>query len=76
VLVRLGALIRQYHDAAASFPWRGREWRLEARQPVETVCHNDLTPWNTVFRAGLPLAFIDWDAAAPGPRISDLGFIA
>ncbi|GLQ53852.1 aminoglycoside phosphotransferase family protein [Devosia nitrariae] len=76
VLVQLGALIRAYHDAAATFPWAGRTWRLEARQPVETVCHNDLTPWNTVFRAGLPVAFIDWDAAAPGPRAADLGFIA
>ncbi len=76
VLVHLGALIRAYHDAAATFPWAGREWRLEARQPVETVCHNDLTPWNTVFRAGLPVAFINWDAAAPGPRAWDLGFIA
>lgn len=76
VLVNLGALIRAYHDAAATFPWAGREWRLEARQPVETVCHNDLTPWNTVFQAGLPVAFIDWDAAAPGPRAWDLGFIA
>ena len=76
VLVHLGALIRAYHDAAATFPWAGREWRLEARQPVETVCHNDLTPWNTVFRAGLPVAFIDWDTAAPGPRVWDLGFIA
>lgn len=76
VLVHLGALIRAYHDAAATFPWSGRAWRLEAGQPVETVCHNDLTPWNTVFRAGLPVAFIDWDAAAPGPRAWDLGFIA
>lgn len=76
VLLHLGALIRAYHDAAASFPWTGREWRLKARQPVETVCHNDLTPWNTVFRTGLPVAFIDWDAAAPGPRAWDLGFIA
>ncbi len=68
VLVQLGALIRAYHDAAATFPWAGREWRLAARQPVETVCHNDLTPWNTVCRAGLAVAFIDWDTAAPGPR--------
>ena len=76
VIVHLGGLIRAYHDAAATFPWAGREWRLQARQPVETVCHNDLTPWNTVFRAGLPVAFIDWDTAAPGPRAWDLGFIA
>lgn len=76
VLVHLGALIRQYHDAAATFPWADREWLLEARQPMETVCHNEVYPWNTVFRAGVPVAFIDWDTAAPGPRVWDLGFIA
>lgn len=76
VLVHLGALIRAYHDAAATFPWAGREWCFEARQPAETVCHNEIVPWNTVFRAGVPVAFIDWDTAAPGPRAWDLGFAA
>ncbi|MBB5577667.1 MULTISPECIES: aminoglycoside phosphotransferase family protein [Rhizobium] len=75
-LVHLGKLLRSYHDAAASFLWNDRNWRIEPREPVETICHNDLSPWNTVFQAGLPVAFIDWDAAAPGPRSWDLGFIA
>jgi hypothetical protein len=43
------------------------------------VCHNDLSPRNTVYRddgAGLaPLAFIDWDLAAPGERIHDLAHV-
>lgn len=76
VLVRLGELIRGFHDAAATFPWAGREWCFEARQPVETVCHSDIGPSNTVFRDGLPVAFIDWDTATPGPRAWDLGLVA
>jgi thiamine kinase-like enzyme len=76
VLVHLGALVRAYHDAAATFPWGGREWQVETRQPVETVCHNDLSPWNVVFRAGVPVAVIDWESAAPGPRAWDLGYAA
>lgn len=76
VLVHLGALIRAYHDAAAAFPWAGREWCFEDRQPFETVCHNELFQWNTVFRDGVPVAFIDWDTAAPGPRACDLGYAA
>lgn len=76
VLTHLGALIRAYHDAAATFPWAGRPWLFEPRQPVETVCHNELFPQNTVFRSGGPVAFIDWDTAAPGPRAWDLGFAA
>jgi hypothetical protein len=76
VLVHLGALIRAYHDAAATFPWAGRDWMFEPREPAETVCHGELFPWNTVFRSGAPVAFIDWDTAAPGPRASDLGLAA
>jgi hypothetical protein len=76
VLVHLGLLVRKYHDAAATFPLAGREWQLEARHPVETICHNDLAPSNVVFRAGVPAALIDWEAAAPGPRAWDLGFAA
>lgn len=76
VLVNLGVLVRRYHDAAATFPWAGREWQVEVQHPVETICHNDLAPSNAVFRAGLPVALIDWEAAAPGPRAWDLGFAA
>jgi aminoglycoside phosphotransferase (APT) family kinase protein len=76
VLVHLGALLRAYHDAAATFAWAGREWCFEPREPVETVCHNELFAQNTVFRSGVPVAFIDWDTAAPGPRAWDLGSIA
>jgi aminoglycoside phosphotransferase (APT) family kinase protein len=31
---------------------------------------------NTVLRDGVPVAFIDWDTAAPGPRAPDLGWAA
>jgi hypothetical protein len=76
VLVRLGGLLREFHDAAATFPWTGREWQVPVRQPVETICHNDLKPGNVVLRAGVPVALIDWESAAPGPRAWDLGYAA
>lgn len=76
VLVSLGSLVRAYHDAAATFPWAGRHWQLDVRQPVETICHNDISPWNVVLRAGAPVALIDWESAAPGPRAWDLGYLA
>lgn len=75
-LVHLGVLLRGYHDAAATILWTGREWCFEAREPVETICHNELKPSNTVFRSDVPVALIDWDTAAPGPRAWDLGFAA
>lgn len=66
-LVRLAELMRRLHDACAGTPLAGN---------AETVCHRDLSPKNTVYRdfpAGpLPVAFLDWDLAAPGPRIADV----
>jgi aminoglycoside phosphotransferase (APT) family kinase protein len=41
------------------------------------VCHNDLSPDNTVYEpAGKPRAFIDWDLAAPAPPLWDLAWAA
>jgi Phosphotransferase enzyme family len=74
-LVRVAELVREFHDLTAGSPLAGDE---------EVVCHNDLAPQNTVYRddvpgddgAGLgPVAFIDWDLAAPGRRIHDVAHV-
>ncbi len=66
-LVEVARLVRQFHDLTAGTPLAGEQ---------EVVCHNDLSPKNTVYRdggAGLrPVVFLDWDNAAPGARIHDL----
>jgi aminoglycoside phosphotransferase (APT) family kinase protein len=66
-LARVAGLVRKFHDLTAGTP-------LAAGG--EVVCHNDLAPRNTVYRdrgTGLePVAFIDWDLAAPGQRIDDV----
>jgi hypothetical protein len=66
-LVRVAELVRQFHDLTAGTALAGDE---------EVVCHNDLSPRNTVYRDlgdGMrPVAFIDWDLAAPGRRLDDL----
>lgn len=36
------------------------------------VCHNDVGPWNVVFRGCDAMALIDWDEAGPGPRVWDV----
>jgi aminoglycoside phosphotransferase (APT) family kinase protein len=40
------------------------------------VCHGDLGPWNTVYPDGLPIAFIDWDAAGPREPLVDIAAAA
>jgi hypothetical protein len=73
----LGRLIRIFHDATVSFnALPGVQWSLldGAPRDGDVICHNDLGPWNTVFREGEPVAFIDWDGAAPAPRMWDLAY--
>jgi phosphotransferase family enzyme len=64
-LVQAAELIRRFHDATTGAAIIGEE---------EVVCHNDLSPCNTVFVKGMPSAFIDFDEAAPGSRGQDLGY--
>lgn len=67
-LVRVARIVCQFHDLTAGTPLAGDQ---------EVVCHNDLSPKNTVYRNEdgdllLPIAFLDWDIAAPGARIHDV----
>jgi Ser/Thr protein kinase RdoA (MazF antagonist) len=76
-LVAIARLVRRFHDAAAAFvPPVDAAWQQAAAFPGggDVICHNDLAPWNTVFREEQPVAFIDWDAAAPGPGWWDVGY--
>ena len=66
-LVAVATLLRCCHDLTAG---------TDLARDSEVVCHNDLSPQNTVYREHgsglLPVAFIDWDLAAPGRRIHDV----
>jgi len=69
-LARLARLVREFHDLTTGTP---------LASGGEAVCHNDLSPKNTVYRDGgaglVPVAFIDWDIAAPGDRIHDVAHV-
>jgi hypothetical protein len=65
VLAAAARLIRRYHDAMVGSALAGEQ---------ETVCHNDLSPCNFVFRDGAPVGIIDFDAAEPGTRLQDIGY--
>jgi hypothetical protein len=66
-LTQVARLVRQFHDLTAGTPLASGH---------EVVCHNDLSPKNTVYRDGgegmRPVAFLDWDNSAPGARIHDM----
>jgi hypothetical protein len=67
-------LLRRYHDAVADLvPPSGAAWRHPAGPPPhELICHNDVGPFNTVFRGERAVAMIDCDQLAPGSRAWDL----
>ncbi len=69
-LVRLATMVREFHDLTADPALSGE---------AETLCHNDLSPKNTVYAdakpGALPLAFLDWDGVAPGERIHDVAHL-
>lgn len=63
VLRKVGRLLRRYHDAVRDFELPpGIEWHQPSLPGERTVvCHNDISPRNTVFLGGWPVAFLDWD---------------
>jgi hypothetical protein len=70
-------LLRQFHDATLGFPAAHAEgWQIQIGAPTTgpVICHNEIGPYNTVYRSGRPIAFIDWDFAAPGPREWDVAY--
>jgi hypothetical protein len=69
-LAAVARMVREFHDLTAGSDLAGNE---------EVVCHNDLSPRNTVYRESdgvmLPVAFIDWDIAEPGSRVHDIAMV-
>ncbi|MEU5339485.1 phosphotransferase [Streptomyces sp. NPDC020766] len=65
-VVAAGTLLRSFHEAT-------RGSRLAATHPV--VCHHDPGPNNAVLHQGRPMAFTDFDTAAPGDPLEDLGYL-
>lgn len=77
-LAALGSLLRRYHDAIESFtPPTDATWRRWLGAPGGPIIrHGDLWPSNVVFRAGRPVALIDWEFAQPATRLDDVASAA
>lgn len=68
-------MLRLYHDAVSNFPidenWQPIE---NTPQPMEVLCHNDFAIYNIIFNHEKPAGIIDFDLAAPGPRLWDIAY--
>jgi len=77
-LRRVGRIIRELHDVAASFvPPADARWNVVIPpDATDLICHHDLAPWNLVLGEDDRWVFIDWDGAGPGSRLWDLAYAA
>ena len=78
-LTQTGAIMREFHCAVADFqPVGDRAWRFATASlgTDEVVGHNDIAPYNIVWRDGRVVGIIDWDLAGPGTPSWDVAFAA
>lgn len=75
VLKDIAKMLRLYHDAVSDFPLSD-EWKPIDNTPnkMEVICHNDFAIYNIIFHQEKSVGIIDFDLAAPGPRIWDIAY--
>ncbi|WP_214769144.1 aminoglycoside phosphotransferase family protein [Exiguobacterium sp. s133] len=75
VLEETARLLRQFHDATADFEVPASWEPLDNTPlPYAVICHNDFAVYNVIFKDKKPIGVIDFDLAAPGPRIWDIAY--
>ncbi|MBM0066806.1 phosphotransferase [Alkalicoccobacillus gibsonii] len=75
VLKDIASMLRFYHDSVCDFDLLN-EWEPMINTPglKEVICHNDFALYNIVFQKERPVGMIDFDVAAPGPRLWDIAY--
>src|SRR5882757_9923589 len=78
VLDSVAGLLRQYHETVEGWTPTTNTWQLPpvATGAAEVICHNDVAPWNILVHTKMTTALVDWDTAAPGPRMWELAYLA
>ncbi|MFB4211535.1 phosphotransferase [Shouchella sp. JSM 1781072] len=74
-LKEIATMLNRYHDAVSDFPIE-EDWQPidNTPQPFEVICHNDFAIYNIIFNNQKPVGIIDFDHAAPGPRLWDIAY--
>lgn len=71
VLTDVARLTRRLHDASIGCDQTG-PWRSTPVGAPEVICHVDIAPYNVTFVDGRVSGIIDFDHAAPAPRLWDV----
>lgn len=68
-------MLRTYHDAVSDLPLdSGCKPIDNTPKLLEVICHNDFAIYNLIFNEEVPAGIIDFDMAAPGPRLWDIAY--
>jgi Ser/Thr protein kinase RdoA (MazF antagonist) len=74
-LYRVARLLCRYHQATISFiESNDAVWSADIPGAAEVICHGDIGPYNTIYVNKKAVGFIDFETAAPGPRLWDVAF--
>ena len=75
VLEEIAKMLRLYHDCVNDFSieegWSSID---NTPKPFEVICHNDFAIYNIIFNRKRPVGIIDFDVAAPGPKLWDIAY--
>jgi Ser/Thr protein kinase RdoA (MazF antagonist) len=73
-LIDLGGMLAALHRALRGFKPERPLWHEYeiALKDDEIVTHDDMGPWNIVYRGAKPVGLIDWDNAQPRRPIDDV----
>lgn len=74
-LKEIAKMLRLYHDSVSDFSFN-EDWKPldHTPRPHEVICHNDFAVYNIIFNNEKPIGIIDFDNAAPGPRLWDIAY--
>ncbi|MCM2675506.1 phosphotransferase [Alkalicoccobacillus plakortidis] len=75
ILKEIANMLRLYHDSVCDFDLLS-DWEPMINTPdlKEVICHNDFALYNIIFKDERPVGIIDFDVAAPGPRLWDIAY--
>ncbi|NCA99857.1 MAG: aminoglycoside phosphotransferase family protein [Clostridia bacterium] len=76
-LIAFAQYIRRFHDFGAEYIEHlsgDEKWMLPVQTKIETMCHGDLAPYNTVLSGQSIVGLIDFDTLHPGSRLWDLSY--
>lgn len=77
-LISVCKLIKSFHQIGSMYSetLTGNEkWMLPKQEPIETMCHGDLGPYNITIVNEVASGIIDFDTLHPGPVMWELAYV-